>query len=968
MFFLTASLVSSQNNFKKDSITISEYKKKVVQHINPKPDSALYYINKSFKVAEKSNYQRGLADTEYLFAQYFRRTQQIDSALFYLEQSAKRSEKENYNIGAAIAYNGLCRNLYLLSKYDEAEIACNKALRNIKSDAELSYMTRADTYTALGTIYSRQDYVEKAQVFFLKVDSMHLKKALRPDVIAAAYQNLGSLYLKFDDLELAESYYLKANSQFEKLSPAAAEYYMSTNNVELGKLYFKQHKFDLADSLLTISQAFFYKINDLGNASEIGTTLAEIKLNENLYDEAEAIFTKSFNFFEQADFKLEASTNALELAKLSLLKDDLKKALSWCQTALELNKSTNNSLIEKEIAFVMADTYSQMGEHKRANDLNKIGYKIKDSLNEIQIAEKIKEIEGKYQTANKDKEITSLKSQNELALQQKKNQRNLLLGAIAITTIAGVFLYFLYRNRQKTNTRLEELDELKSNFFTNISHEFRTPLTLITSPIDDLLGEESLSDKKRQQFTVAKQNSQRLLELVNQLLELSKIDAGQLKLNIQQGHVLQLISSLTDSFKYHAKQKEITYSITVANDQDLVWFDKDAVEKITVNLLSNAIKYTPKKGNVTCQAYIENETLFMEVNNSGKGLTADQSQHIFERFYQTNEQNQGTGIGLALVKELVELHKGVIKVSSEPNAETTFKLNISVDRMSFKNDSIISSSPTETPNEYQLHIDAETEDDDEIVDNQLPILLIVEDNNDLRNLLKQTFEDSYNVISAPNGSIGVELALEHIPDLIISDIMMPEKDGITLTQELKSDERSSHIPIILLTAKAGVESQFKGIDTGADDYITKPFDKKLLKLKVQKLIESRRQLQLRYSQELILLPKDIAITNLDEKFLEKVQTILETNLVESSFNVTDFSEAVGMSRMQLHRKLKALTGLTATEFIRSQRLKLAAQLLKTSDINISQVGYSVGFNDHSYFTKCFRKLYNCTPTEFAERN
>lgn len=198
--------------------------------------------------------------------------------------------------------------------------------------------------------------------------------------------------------------------------------------------------------------------------------------------------------------------------------------------------------------------------------------------------------------------------------------------------------------------------------------------------------------------------------------------------------------------------------------------------------------------------------------------------------------------------------------------------------------------------------------------------------------------------------------------------MMPEKDGITLTKELKNDERSAHIPIILLTAKAEVESQFKGIDTGADDYITKPFDKKLLALKVEKLIESRKQLQLRYSQELILLPKDIAITNLDEIFLKKVQEILDRNLVESSFSVTDFSEAVGMSRMQLHRKLKALTGLTASEFIRSQRLKLAIQLLKTSDINISQVGYSVGFNDHSYFTKCFKKAYNCTPTEFAKRS
>ena len=214
----------------------------------------------------------------------------------------------------------------------------------------------------------------------------------------------------------------------------------------------------------------------------------------------------------------------------------------------------------------------------------------------------------------------------------------------------------------------------------------------------------------------------------------------------------------------------------------------------------------------------------------------------------------------------------------------------------------------------------------------------------------------------------MEKALEQIPDLIISDIMMPEKDGIALTNELKNDERTAHIPIILLTAKAGDESKFIGIETGADDYITKPFDKKLLSLKVKKLIESRKNLQNRYSQELILTPKDIAITSIDEKFFEKVQTILDVKLVESSFSIEDFSKAVGMSRMQLHRKIKAITGLSASEFIRSQRLKLAAQLLKKSDINISQVGYTVGFNDHSYFTKCFKEAYKCTPTEYAKNN
>ena len=525
-----------------------------------------------------------------------------------------------------------------------------------------------------------------------------------------------------------------------------------------------------------------------------------------------------------------------------------------------------------------------------------------------------------------------------------------------------------YLSQQKTNTKLKELDKLKSNFFTNISHEFRTPLTLITSPIDDTLSDTSISDQKRQQFTVAKQNSERLLSLVNQVLDLSKIDAGQLKLHIEHSNITTLLSALSKSFSYAAKQSNINYKIDIKQTDDMVWFDKDALEKITVNLVSNALKYTPENGSVTFNSYTKNNSLFLEVKNTGKGLTSEELNHIFQRFYQTNEQNQGTGIGLALVKELVELHKGTIVVTSVPNEWTTFSVILPVDRNSFKNEDILINANTikaEVKIPYYSNIT--NEDNNELEDSDLPILLIVEDNDDLRALLKHTFDASYNVLTAVNGVIGVELALEHIPDLIISDIMMPEKDGIALTKELKNDTRCSHVPIILLTAKADIDSQFEGVDTGADDYITKPFDKNLLVLKVEKLIECRIKLQSRYSQEVILRPKDIAISNLDEKFLEKVQEVLDKNLVESSFSTEDFSKAVGLSRMQLHRKIKALTGLTASEFIRSQRLKLAAQLLKSSDINISQIGYTVGFNDHSYFAKCFKEAYKCTPTAYSKK-
>ncbi|RZV61488.1 MAG: hybrid sensor histidine kinase/response regulator, partial [Flavobacteriaceae bacterium] len=487
------------------------------------------------------------------------------------------------------------------------------------------------------------------------------------------------------------------------------------------------------------------------------------------------------------------------------------------------------------------------------------------------------------------------------------------------------------------------------------------------NPIEAALEDETLPAKKQEQFKVAKRNSDRLLSLVNQLLDLSKIDAGQLKLRIQQGNVNQLIAALADSFAYSAKQKDIEFNVAFNNNESVDYFDKDAVEKIVVNLLSNAVKYTPEKGSISCNSTIKNGRLDLEVKNTGVGITEEEQQNLFQRFYQTSEDNVGTGIGLALVKELVDLHKGDIKVHSVPDQWTAFSVTLPVDRNSFKNGMFVEANDNETSIKPIVTQQVTHEDHEDFIENDQPILLVVEDNADVRTLLNQTFEDRYNILTAENGQVGIDKALEHVPDIIISDIMMPVKDGIALTKELKQNQLTSHVPIVLLTAKAGDDNELLGIETGADDYMTKPFSTKILTTKVAKLVELRQKLHDRYSQELILKPKDIAVNNIDEQFLERIQDVLEDKLVESSFKIEEFSKALGMSRMQLHRKIKALTGLSASEFIRSQRLKLAAQLLKKSDINISQVGYSVGFNDSSYFAKCFKQTYHCTPTEYAKK-
>jgi len=557
------------------------------------------------------------------------------------------------------------------------------------------------------------------------------------------------------------------------------------------------------------------------------------------------------------------------------------------------------------------------------------------------------------------------------------NVAKIIYAILCIILIFSIYKYFKWRWKVKVQLRIEhmktarfkKIDELKTKFYTNISHEFRTPLTLISGSIQQQLKKSDLKNEERTNFEMANRNSTRLLSLIDQLLDISKIETGNFKLKVCKRDVMQFIGVLTDGFTYMAKQKEINYIIYTNSTTVETWFNKDTLEKIIVNLLSNAIKYTPIRGSIICNTLVKENQLYIEVKNTGKGLLKEELTKIFDRFYQTDENKQGVGIGLSLVKELVNLHKGTITVVSKPNEWTTFKVVLPINKTSFKENEFDNVSSDEFSKEQPFyHGVSEANIDEKVLndfDTDKPILLIVDDNADIRAYISNLFKDEYTIYLGKNGQEGIDLAIKHVPDIIISDIIMPVKNGIELCNCLKSDERTSHIPIVLLTAKAGEENEIEGVKTGADVYITKPFNEDLLQLKVTKLLESRKKLQLRYSQEVILKPKDIAITSVDEQFLERLQKVLDEKLVESSYSIDNFSKAVGMSRMQLHRKLKALTGLSTTEFIRSQRLKLAAQLLKKSEINVSQVGYSVGFNDHAYFSKCFKEMYQCSPTEYV---
>lgn len=616
--------------------------------------------------------------------------------------------------------------------------------------------------------------------------------------------------------------------------------------------------------------------------------------------------------------------------------------------------------------------YSQSGDFKNAYNNMQKALVQSYTVYKTQNTKAAQEMEAKYEATKKEQEIALLQAKNETAQAQKKNQRNLMLGGLGLTTVAGIFLFMGYRNRKKTNDMLRELDTVKSNFFANISHEFRTPLSLISGPVEQQLQREDLSSQERQHLQIAQRNSSRLVTLVDQLLDLSKLESGHFDLKTQKGNLGNFLKSLSSSFEFLAQENNQTYTVSIAIKENQHWFDADALEKIVTNLIGNALKYSDSNETIAIHATTENGVLEFSIQNSGVTLSPDVLKTLFNRFERADESTVGTGIGLALTKELVNLHKGNITASSDTQG-TLFHIEIPVNESAFnaeekregsvRDKTFAQAEHTHTNDQIQIE-----EEIDIFSKNDKPILLIVDDNEDLRTYVSSLFSDSHSIYTAVNGKDGLDKALEHVPDLIITDLMMPEDDGITLTRNCKTNEATSHIPVIMLTAKAGDENELLGLETGADAYITKPFNTEILKTTVNNLQQTRDKLQERFSQEVVLLPKDVSTNAADERFISNLQEVMDKNLIESDFNTEAFAEAVGMSRMQLHRKLKAFTGLSATEFIRSQRLKLAAQMLKKSDINISQVGYSVGFNNHSYFTKCFKKQYGVSPSDYSKKS
>lgn len=599
-----------------------------------------------------------------------------------------------------------------------------------------------------------------------------------------------------------------------------------------------------------------------------------------------------------------------------------------------------------------------------------------------------------------------------------------LYGMLFLSGLYFIRKYELNRIKLKNQLKLEKveidslrnLDQVKSHFFANISHEFRTPLTLILGQVESVMSSD-IETKEKGKLQVANRNARRLLTLINQLLDLSKLEAGSMELHTEQHNFVSFLKSLFYSFESMAEEKNISIRFESEYDNIQLAFDPDKMEKIFFNLISNAFKFTSARGEIKVSIKMlekghfelvsEPSTIIqskweklkqvqrdkhfsfdsqnfqeglveISVKDTGIGIPADRMRHIFDRFYQVDNsmtrEHEGTGIGLALTKELVELHKGKISVNSIEGKGSEFIITLPVCDLKNAKEKFIDLSVNKSYEEKTLDEVNLSESGLTPITNIQPttpqiqpeIILIAEDNTDVRSYIREQLEDRYKIFEAVNGEEALLIAQKEIPDLIITDVMMPKKDGYQLSKEIRQDEKTSHIPIIMLTAKAGLDDKIEGLETGIDDYLTKPFSAKELRVRVKNLIYQRSQLRKKFSTSTIIKPSEVTALSVDRIFLEKVTKTIETNFEEEQFGVETLAEKMNMSVSQLTRKLNALIDQPPGQLIRSFRLQRAADLLKQNTGTVAEICYKVGFNDQAYFSRAFKKQFGVSPSEYMK--
>lgn len=798
------------------------------------------------------------------------------------------------------------------------------------------------------------------------------------ELIGVALGNMGIIYNIQGDFNHAIELYKRSFELDKERNDSVG---MAGDLVNLGSAYQEQDSNELALDYYQRGLEMCQRVNHpyyLSNAlSGIGMTY----LNLEQLDKAESHFRQALEIKEKFGDMGGVAYALNGLALVANKKENYYKAIKLGERALKITQEIGYAEQIVESAWSLFTAYWYTDQPRKAMHMQDLYYAKKDSIAGEKTRQEVlrQEYEYEYEKQALQDSLVFVQQQAEIevAYERQLAQRNyVLFGGLALALIG--FLFFRYRQQLRTRQKelelqrererkqqLAELDAIKSRFFANISHEFRTPLTLILGQNQSLQAtvDEPALDPK---FDMVDRNGRRLMELVNQVLDLSKLESGKLSWEPETLDLIAFLKNQLYSFESLADQKKQKLSYIGADKDLLIVADPEKLERVFYNLLSNAIKFTPQEGSIDLLFEQNDHQVRIGVRDSGIGLSEEDLPYIFDRFYQAkggdSNPSPGTGIGLALAKELVELHQGRLEVESEEGKGSTFWVSLPLQGNLLKSES----------KPYELHLEPLT-----VVESETPTsispkrngknILIVEDNPDVRSYLRDELQGiGYQVSQAVDGKEGIAIARQSQPDLIISDVMMPNMDGFQLAEAIRADTNSSHIPLILLTAKASEESRIKGLKIGIDDYLTKPFSARELQVRVANLIEQRQRLRQRFSESLTIKAEEVSAVPMDQQFLRLVTQVIEKRLNDPQFSVEMLSHVAGMSVTHLNRKLNALIGQSAGKLIRSMRLQRASDLLRQRASTISEIAYDLGFSDPNSFTRAFKKQFGMSPRQYME--
>jgi len=938
-----------------------------------KEKDSLFKVWYNIKLQDSTRFSamRDLIQNHYLF-------KKTDSALVLGKQMLDLAQKKKKNI-LEIEANTLIGKVYFeLQEFDIGEEIYTKGLELAKTSKD-SFLY-AEKLFDLGYMYSK--YEDYTNAFKILQKSQKLYRNLEDPLNEGwSIAHQGFIYRNLGDYEESEKYHLE-HLQLSKKHDIKKS--ISAANGNLGEIYHKLGNLPKSIDYWKRAIRLSKEIN-LEQYANVGTgKLVEIYIIEKQFSVATTYLNEYIAVTEkfpipkyEQDFSMKIQ---LWQCQIDYGLKNYTKALKECEECLKSNK-INNWNLESSLFKSLYEVNKKLNRPAIALDyFEKYQIAIDDekkdkARTEIQAIVFNNQIVADSTAQAQEKEL--LNKTYEEGLRKKNQEKNLFL-LIGLLVLLSAITYFVISRRvaESERKRLKEISDLKNAFFTNITHEFRTPLTVIKGMTGAI--KSGLENKQHNDFEnsleIINRNSDGLLHLINEMLDLAKIESGNMELNLVQADIIPYIKYLTQSFHSLAEEKDINFSVNCYLDHLEMDLDVNKFTAIVTNLLSNAIKFTSQHGdiNVLIEKIQENSSDFMslKVEDSGLGISKEEQLNIFDKFYQVDNTSsrlqKGTGIGLSLVKELVELSHGLINVESVQGKGSLFTIKIPITNNAPRvdNSELVSTSSIFKPNIAPIL--SENSQPSNESDKSLPLALIVEDNLDVAHYIKICLKGNYQILYAPNGAIGIDMALESIPDIIISDVMMPEKDGFEVCEYLKTHELTDHIPIIMLTAKATFEDRLTGLSHGADAYLTKPFEKAELLTRIYQLILLRKKILSKFEKTGIerLLHKNVK--NSETKFLDKIITVIHDNIAHTDFSPVQLAKKLHLSESQLYRKLKATSGKSTAVFIRSIRLQKGKELIKTTDKAISEVAYDVGFNDPSYFSRAFKEEFGAAPSAITK--